>query len=155
MQAVQTQFNIRAIQSSWSKFDSLVHLRPIHDATGYDEMTALMNSLLDVVGDIEDHALSGLLELVRFPERGAKQGPPWSGAPRPRSAGVVPYVTRIVQDAVRRLKWAASVGQDRNSPEAGWHLHAKDATCGFGRTLMAAWRLVPRTTLLRSSRIAS
>ena len=64
MQAVQTQFNIRAIQSSWSKFDSLVHLRPIHDAAGYDEMTALMNTLLDAVGDNEDHALSGLLELV-------------------------------------------------------------------------------------------
>ena len=64
MQAVQTQFNIRAIQSSWSKFDSLVHLRPIHDAAGYDDMTALMNTLLDVVGDNEDHALSGLLELV-------------------------------------------------------------------------------------------
>ncbi len=42
MQAVQTPFNIRAIQSSWPKFDSL----------------------LDVVGDNEDHALSGLLELV-------------------------------------------------------------------------------------------
>ena len=64
MQAVQTQFNIRAIQSSWSKFESLVHLRPIHDAAGYDEMTALMNTLLDAVGDNEDHALSGLLELV-------------------------------------------------------------------------------------------
>lgn len=64
MQAVQTPFNIRAIQSSWSKFDSLVHLRPIHDAAGYDDMTALMNTLLDVVGDNEDHALSGLLELV-------------------------------------------------------------------------------------------
>ncbi len=64
MQAVQTQFNIRAIQTSWSKFESLVHLRPIHDEAGYDQMTSLMNSLLDVVGDNEDHALSGLLELV-------------------------------------------------------------------------------------------
>ncbi len=64
MQAVQTQFNIRAIQTSWSKFDSLVHLRPIYDEAGYDKMTSLMNSLLDVVGDNEDHALSGLLELV-------------------------------------------------------------------------------------------
>lgn len=64
MQAVQTQFNIRAIQTSWSKFESLVHLRPIYDQAGYDQMTSLMNSLLDVVGDNEDHALSGLLELV-------------------------------------------------------------------------------------------
>lgn len=64
MQVAQPQFDIRAIQSSWAAFDSMVHLRPIHDETGYDQMVALMNSLLDVVGDDEDHALSGLLDLV-------------------------------------------------------------------------------------------
>jgi hypothetical protein len=48
---------VQAIQTSWSKLDSLVHLRPIGDEAGYDQMTSLMNSLLDVVGDIEDHAL--------------------------------------------------------------------------------------------------
>jgi HTH-type transcriptional regulator/antitoxin HigA len=64
MHAIQTQFNIRAIQSSWTKLDSMVHLRPIHDEASYDQMTSLMHSLLDVVGDNEDHALSGLLELV-------------------------------------------------------------------------------------------
>ena len=64
MQAAQTQFDIRAIQSSWAAFDAMVHLRPIHDQAGYDQTIALMNSLLDVVGDDEDHALSGLLELV-------------------------------------------------------------------------------------------
>lgn len=64
MQAAQTQFDIRAIQSSWAAFDSMVHLRPIHDEAGYDQMVALMNSLLEVVGEDEDHALAGLLELV-------------------------------------------------------------------------------------------
>lgn len=64
MRAAQTQFDIRAIQSSWAAFDSMVHLRPIHDQAGYDQMVALMNSLLDVVGEDEDHALFGLLELV-------------------------------------------------------------------------------------------
>jgi HTH-type transcriptional regulator/antitoxin HigA len=64
MQATQPQFDIRAIQSSWTAFDSMVHLRPIHDEAGYDQMVALMNSLLDVVGEDEDHALSGLLALV-------------------------------------------------------------------------------------------
>lgn len=64
MRAAQTQFDIRAIQSSWAAFDSMVHLRPIHDEAGYDQMLALMNSLLDEVGEDEDHALSGLLELV-------------------------------------------------------------------------------------------
>eukprot|EP01036_Dinobryon_divergens_P018918 gene18918-25799_t len=58
------EFNMRAIQSSWSKLDSMVHLRPIYDEAGYEQMTSLMNSLLDVVGNNEDHALSGLLELV-------------------------------------------------------------------------------------------
>lgn len=42
----------------------MVHLRPIHDEAGYDQMVALMTSLLDVVGDDEDHELSGLLELL-------------------------------------------------------------------------------------------
>lgn len=64
MQVAQTQFDIRAIQSSWAAFESMAHLRPIHDEASYDQMVALMNSLLDVIGDDEDHALSGLLELV-------------------------------------------------------------------------------------------
>jgi HTH-type transcriptional regulator/antitoxin HigA len=42
----------------------MTHLRPIHDDAGYGQMVALMNALLDVVGEDEDHALSGLLELV-------------------------------------------------------------------------------------------
>ena len=64
MLATQIQFDIRAIQSSWTAFDSMAHLRPIHDEAAYHQMVALMQSLLDVVGDEEDHALSGLLELV-------------------------------------------------------------------------------------------
>lgn len=64
MQAAQPQFDIRAIQSSWTAFDSMVHLRPIHDDAGYDRMVALLSSLLDTVGDDEEHDLSGLLELV-------------------------------------------------------------------------------------------
>jgi len=64
MQAAQSPFDIHAIQSSWAAFDSMVHLRPIHDEAGHAQMVALMNSLLDVVGEEEDHALSGLLELV-------------------------------------------------------------------------------------------
>lgn len=64
MQATQAQFDIRAIQTSWAAFDSMVHLRPIRNEAAYDQMVALMHSLLDVVGDDEDHALSGLLELI-------------------------------------------------------------------------------------------
>jgi HTH-type transcriptional regulator/antitoxin HigA len=64
MQAAQTKFDIQAIQSSWESLESMAHLRPIHDEASYAQMVALMGSLLDVVGDDEDHALSGLLELV-------------------------------------------------------------------------------------------
>jgi len=56
--------DIPAIQASWMAFDSTAHLRPIHDEAGYEHMLALMNALLDVVGEDEDHALAGLLELV-------------------------------------------------------------------------------------------
>ena len=64
MRATHTQFNIRAIQTSWQALDAMAHLRPIHDEAGYKRMTALMNSLLDATGDDEDHPLSGLLDLV-------------------------------------------------------------------------------------------
>lgn len=64
MLAAQNPFDIRAIQSSWVAFDAMAHLRPIHDEAGYEQTVALMNSLLDVVGDDENHPLSGLLELV-------------------------------------------------------------------------------------------
>ena len=64
MHAVQSGFDIRAIQTSWAKLDAMAQIRPIHDEAGYDRMVALMNDLLDVVGDNEEHQLAGLLELV-------------------------------------------------------------------------------------------
>jgi HTH-type transcriptional regulator / antitoxin HigA len=64
MRTAQTQFDIKAIQASWQKFDTMAHLRPINDEKSYVRMTALMNSLLDVAGDDEDHPLSSLLDLV-------------------------------------------------------------------------------------------
>lgn len=64
MHAVQNRFDIRAIQTSWAKLDAMAQIRPIHDEAGYDRMVALMNDLLDVVGDNEEHQLAGLLELV-------------------------------------------------------------------------------------------
>ena len=64
MQAAHPQFNLRAIQASWQAFDAMTHLHPIHSDDDYDRMVALMNALLDVAGDDEDHPLSGLLDLV-------------------------------------------------------------------------------------------
>jgi len=64
MRTAQTQFDIKAIQASWQKFDAMTHLRPIHNKAAYERMVSLMNTLLDVAGDDEEHPLSGLLELV-------------------------------------------------------------------------------------------
>lgn len=64
MRTAHTQFDIKAIQTSWQKFDTMAHLRPIHDEKSYVRMTALMNSLLAAAGDDEDHPLSSLLNLV-------------------------------------------------------------------------------------------
>ena len=52
------------LQRTWAAFDHVAHLRPIRNEEAYDRTVALMNYLLDVVGDNETHALSGLLDLV-------------------------------------------------------------------------------------------
>jgi HTH-type transcriptional regulator/antitoxin HigA len=64
MQAVKPKFDIKAIQSSWQTLNSIAHLRPIQNEKEYDRMVALMNFLLDIVGDDEEHALTGLLDLT-------------------------------------------------------------------------------------------
>jgi len=64
MGAPHNKFDIQAIQASWQALDAKAHLRPIHDKKSYERMLALMNSLLVVAGDDEDHPLSGLLDLV-------------------------------------------------------------------------------------------
>lgn len=64
MRTAHNQFDIRAIQACWQALDAKAHLRPIHGEESYDRMVALMNSLLDVAGDDEDHPPSGLLDLV-------------------------------------------------------------------------------------------
>ena len=64
MRAARTRLDIQAIQASWQTLDAMAHLRPIHAEAEYDRMEGLMNSLLDAVGDDEDHPLSGLLDLV-------------------------------------------------------------------------------------------
>jgi len=64
MQAVPSQIDIHALQSSWQTIDAIAHLRPIYSEDAYDRMVMLMNALLDTAGDDEDHPLSGLLDLV-------------------------------------------------------------------------------------------
>jgi len=57
-------FDIKALQKTWMAFDRLAHLRPIRNDEEYDRTVALMNNLLDIVGDDEGHALSGLTDLI-------------------------------------------------------------------------------------------
>ena len=56
--------DIPALQVAWQAFNTVAHLRPIHSEADYDRTVTLMNALLDVAGDDEDHPLSGLLELA-------------------------------------------------------------------------------------------
>lgn len=56
--------DIKALQKTWAAFDRIAHLRPIRTDEEYDRTVSLMNCLLDMIGDQEDHALSGLLDLV-------------------------------------------------------------------------------------------
>ena len=62
--ATHHPIDIRSLQKTWTAFDRVAHLRPIRTEAEYDRTVVLMNSLLDAVGDNEDHALSGLLDLV-------------------------------------------------------------------------------------------
>lgn len=63
--AIQTEtLDIQALQSTWAAFDRLAHLRPIHNDDEYDRTVALMNHLVDTVGDSDHHPLAGLLDLV-------------------------------------------------------------------------------------------
>lgn len=64
MGVVTENFDIKALQKTWMAFDRVAHLRPIRNDAEYDRTVALMNNLLDIVGDEEDHAMSGLLDLV-------------------------------------------------------------------------------------------
>lgn len=64
MTTATASLDIKALQKTWAAFDRVAHLRPIRTREEYDRTVSLMNYLLDIVGDREDHALSGLLDLV-------------------------------------------------------------------------------------------
>jgi HTH-type transcriptional regulator/antitoxin HigA len=56
--------DLDALQTTWSAFDRVAHLRPIRDDEAYGRIVVLMNDLIDAVGDNEVHPLAGLLDLV-------------------------------------------------------------------------------------------
>jgi HTH-type transcriptional regulator / antitoxin HigA len=57
-------FDMPSLQAAWQAFDNMAHLRPVHTEADYDRTVKMMNVLLDVAGDDEDHPLSSLLELT-------------------------------------------------------------------------------------------
>ena len=63
MQSVQIQFNIQNLQASCQAFDAMAHLRPIHSEADFEHMSAMMNALLDDVGDDEEHPLTTILQI--------------------------------------------------------------------------------------------
>jgi len=64
MTTATATLDIKALQKTWAAFDRVAHLRPIRTEEEYERTVSLMNYLLDMVGDQEDHALAGLLDLV-------------------------------------------------------------------------------------------
>ncbi len=58
--------NPAAIAPAWSALQRALPIRigAIHNEAEYDGVVSFMNSLLDVVGDNEDHELADLLDLV-------------------------------------------------------------------------------------------
>ena len=64
MTTATVSLDVKALQKTWAAFDRVAHLRPIRSEDEYDRTLALMNFLVDMVGDQEDHDLSGLLDLV-------------------------------------------------------------------------------------------
>jgi len=64
MMTAHAQLDIPALQASWLAFESIADLRPIRTDDDYDRAVALMNAVLAVVGEDEDHPLSGFLEVV-------------------------------------------------------------------------------------------
>lgn len=57
--------NVAAIEPAWKSFQSAMPaFGPIHGEEHYNSLVEVLNSLLDVVGDDENHPMAKLLELT-------------------------------------------------------------------------------------------
>ncbi|MYN38457.1 hypothetical protein GTP55_03625 [Duganella sp. FT109W] len=52
------------LAAAWLELSRLVELRPITNEAEYDRTVTLMNHVLDIMGENEQHPLAGLLELL-------------------------------------------------------------------------------------------
>ena len=55
---------MQIIQSAWVSQYYMTHFYPIGDYASYQRAIELMNAILDVTGDNDDHPLSGALNLL-------------------------------------------------------------------------------------------
>ena len=53
---------LEQITPAWNNFSKLVHV--LHNEHDYEEAVELLDSLIDVVGENENHPLASLMELV-------------------------------------------------------------------------------------------
>jgi len=53
-----------ALAAAWLELNRLVELRPITNEAEYDRTVTLMNHVLDIMGENEQHPLAGLLEFL-------------------------------------------------------------------------------------------
>ena len=63
---VPSAFNLSMIAPAWSAFQGTLPIKigAIQSEADYDQVIVFMNSLLDLVGDDEEHELADLLDLV-------------------------------------------------------------------------------------------
>jgi hypothetical protein len=68
-----TVFDSKRAAERWSEFSRELPVRPIRSDADYEQMVALMNQLLDVVGEDETHPL-GDPERSSSDQPGCRQG---------------------------------------------------------------------------------
>jgi HTH-type transcriptional regulator / antitoxin HigA len=57
-----TAVSLEQIAPAWNSFSQFVHV--LHDEQDYQQAVQLLDSLIDVVGENEQHPLASLMELV-------------------------------------------------------------------------------------------
>ena len=56
--------NLNDLQQAWQQLNQTAHIAPIRDEAHYNNMVQLADSLVDAIGDAEQHPLLDLLDLV-------------------------------------------------------------------------------------------
>lgn len=56
--------NLNELQQAWQQLNQSARIAPIRDAAHYDKMVRLADSLVEAIGDAEQHPLLDLLDIV-------------------------------------------------------------------------------------------